>query len=168
MSSTVNARSRFSRNSGARDARPRIAFVQAGWHADIVDRCRVAFLDAIQSHGFSRADVDLYDVAGAFEIPLVAKRLAIGGGYAAIVTAGFVVDGGIYRHDFVAQAVISGLMQVQLETEVPVLSGVLTPHHYHATDEHNRFFREHFEVKGAELAHACASTVLGIASRVPV
>ncbi|CAD6559465.1 6,7-dimethyl-8-ribityllumazine synthase [Paraburkholderia hiiakae] len=168
MSSTVNASSQFSRNVVERDARPRLAFVQAGWHADIVDRCRVAFLDAIQSHGFSRADVDLHEVAGAFEIPLLAKQLATSGDYAAIVTAGLVVDGGIYRHEFVAQAVINGLMQVQLETGVPVLSGVLTPHRYHETDEHNRFFREHFEIKGGELARACASTVLGIAARALV
>lgn len=150
--------------SSAASARPRIAFVQAGWHADIVDECRRSFLDAIQLHGFSRADVDLYPVAGAFEIPLHAKLLALHGGYSAIVAAGLVVDGGIYRHDFVAQAVINGLMQVQLETHTPVLSAVLTPHHFHATEEHVKFFREHLIVKGAELATACANTIFSVTS----
>ncbi|MGI9328775.1 MAG: 6,7-dimethyl-8-ribityllumazine synthase, partial [Pseudomonadales bacterium] len=72
---------------------------------------------------------------------------------------GLVVDGGIYRHDFVAQAVITGLMQVQLETGVPVFSAVLTPHHFHNSEEHAKFFSDHFVVKGVEVAKACADTV---------
>jgi 6,7-dimethyl-8-ribityllumazine synthase len=137
----------------------RIAFVQAGWHRDIVDQCRRAFVAEIVALGYAESDLDFYEVAGAFEIPLQAKLLARSGNYAAIVAAGLVVDGGIYRHEFVAQAVISGLMQVQLETEVPVLSAVLTPHHFHAGDEHRQFFLEHFLIKGAEAARACASTM---------
>jgi 6,7-dimethyl-8-ribityllumazine synthase len=57
----------------------------------------------------------------------------------AIVAAAFVVDGGIYRHEFVANAVISGLMQVQLETNAPVLSAIPIPHHYHDSEEHQHF-----------------------------
>ena len=85
--------------------------------------------------------------------------LAESGRYVAIVAAGFVVNGGIYRHEFVADAVISGLMRVQLATEVPIISAVLTPQRFHAHDEHQRFFREHFVVKGAEAAAACARTI---------
>jgi 6,7-dimethyl-8-ribityllumazine synthase len=148
--------------------RPRIAFVQACWHRDIVDQCKTAFIDAmVAQHGYAKEDIDLYEVPGAFEIPLHAKRLAQSGRYAGIVAAGLVVDGGIYRHDFVATAVINGLMQVQLETGTPVFSAVLTPHHFHGGAEHVGFFREHFLVKGAEAAHACASTV-GKLSALPV
>jgi 6,7-dimethyl-8-ribityllumazine synthase len=143
--------------------RARIAFIQSCWHRDIVDQCKRSFLDAIQAQGFSKDDVDLYEVAGAFEIPLHAKLLAQRGDYAAIVAAGLVVDGGIYRHEFVAQAVLSGLMQVQLETGTPVLSAVLTPHHFHGGDEHVNFFREHFVVKGVEAATACADTIRKLA-----
>ena len=50
-------------------------------------------------------------------------------------------------------------MQVQLETEVPVISAVLTPHHFHSHDEHQNFFFQHFLVKGKEAAHACADTI---------
>jgi 6,7-dimethyl-8-ribityllumazine synthase len=89
--------------------------------------------------------------------------LAVSGRYAAIVAAGFVVDGGIYRHEFVADAVISALMRVQIDTEVPVISAVLTPQRFHEHQEHQRFFREHFLVKGAEAASACARTILNIA-----
>ena len=96
---------------------------------------------------------------GAFEIPLQAKLLAKSRCYSAIVAAGFVVDGGIYRHEFVADAVISGLMWVQLETDVPIISAVLTPQRFHDHDEPRKFFHEHFLVKGAEAATACAKTI---------
>ena len=103
----------------------------------------------------------------AFEIPLHAKRLAASGRYAAIVGAGFVIDGGIYRHDFVAEAVINGLMRVQLDSDVPVISAVLTPHHFHEHEEHATFFAEHFTVKGVEAARACARTIQSLA-QLPV
>ncbi|MCI3205261.1 MULTISPECIES: 6,7-dimethyl-8-ribityllumazine synthase [Pandoraea] len=137
----------------------RIAFVQSSWHKNIVDNCRAAFVQGLAQANIAESNCDFFEVAGAFEIPLHAKLLAKTGKYAAIACAGLVVDGGIYRHEFVAQAVISGLMQVQLETEVVVLSAVLTPHHFHTSDEHNNFFREHFLVKGRELAHACSDTI---------
>lgn len=138
----------------------RLGFVQARWHADIVDQCRIAFLDEIARRTNSTADVQVFDVPGAFEIPLVARTLAKSGQFDAIVGCAFVVNGGIYRHDFVAQSVVSGLMQAQMDTDVPVLSAVLTPHNYHDSDEHRRFFLEHFQVKGREAAEAA----LGILS----
>jgi 6,7-dimethyl-8-ribityllumazine synthase len=141
----------------------RMAFVQSSWHEDIVDRARDAFLEEIATLGVAREQVDLFSVPGSFEIPLHAKRLATTGRYAAIVGAGFVVDGGIYRHEFVADAVVNGLMRVQLDTDVPVISVVLTPHHFHEHDEHAAFFARHFEVKGAEAARACAGTIRSLA-----
>jgi len=137
----------------------RIAFVQACWHRDIVDQAKVAFLETIQSLGYSPENIDLYEVPGAFEIPLHAKRLASSGAYDAIVACAFIVNGGIYRHEFVSTAVIDGLMQVQLETDTPVFSAVLTPHNFHDDDEQVKFFRGHFLKKGNEVARACAETV---------
>jgi 6,7-dimethyl-8-ribityllumazine synthase len=63
--------------------------------------------------------------------------------------------------------VISGLMRVQLDQDVPVISAVLTPHHFHSHDEHASFFADHFAVKGVEAARACAQTVQSLA-RLPV
>jgi 6,7-dimethyl-8-ribityllumazine synthase len=79
-----------------------------------------------------------------------------------VVAAGFVVDGGIYRHEFVASSVIDALMRVQLETEVPVISVVLRPQRFHEHDEHRKFFREHFVAKGEEAAQACAAAISSI------
>ena len=130
----------------------RIAVVRARWHADIVDQCVNVFETELQGAGLA---VDIFDVPGAYEIPLHAKTLAETGRYAAILGVAFVVNGGIYRHDFVASAVLDGMMNVQLSTGVPVLSAVLTPHNYHESTEHHRFFHEHFKVKGKEAADAC-------------
>ena len=137
----------------------RVAFVQSCWHRDVVDRCRDSFLAEFARRGVDPSSVDLFEVPGAFEIPLQAKILARTGRYRAIVAAGFVVDGGIYRHEFVASAVIDGLMRVQLDTEVPVISAVLTPQQFHEHATHTAFFREHFVVKGVEAATACLGTL---------
>ncbi|WP_370399520.1 6,7-dimethyl-8-ribityllumazine synthase [Sulfitobacter sp. JB4-11] len=127
----------------------RFAFIKAQWHADIVDRALEGFCEVIPAE-----QVDVFDVPGAFEMPLLAQTLAKQGRYSAIACAAFVVDGGIYRHDFVASAVVDGLMRVGLDTGVPVLSVSLTPHHYQETDHHNAIYRDHFVTKGREAAQA--------------
>jgi len=130
----------------------RYAFVKANWHSDIVDHALTGFLKLIPAD-----HVDVFDVPGAFELPLMAQELAKSGQYSAIACAAFVVDGGIYRHDFVAQSVVDGLMRVGLDTGVPVLSVSLTPHNYQETDHHNAIFRAHFLEKGREAAVAALS-----------
>lgn len=138
---------------------PRIALLQARWHADIVDQCRRSFVEDIARQTNGTAQVDIFDVPGAFEIPLQARTLAKSGRYDAVVCTALVVDGGIYRHEFVAETVIAGLMQAQMDADVPVLSAVLTPHHFHESEEHRQFFFDHFKIKGRELSNACLSVL---------
>jgi len=128
----------------------RYAFIKANWHSEIVNRALEGFRDQIGDG----VEVAVFDVPGAFEIPLLARDLAATGRYDAVVGAAFVVDGGIYRHDFVASAVIDGMMRAQLDADVPILSIVLTPHNFQETDVHQEFFRAHFVRKGAEAARA--------------
>ncbi|HCX67982.1 MAG TPA: 6,7-dimethyl-8-ribityllumazine synthase [Rhodobiaceae bacterium] len=128
---------------------PKYAFIKANWHTQIVDQALIGFCEVIDA-----AEVDIFDVPGAFEMPLMAQHLAQTGKYDAIVCAALVVDGGIYRHDFVAQAVVTGLMQAGMATGVPVLSVSLTPHHFQDTAHHIGIFREHFVLKGREAADA--------------
>ena len=144
----------------------RVAFIQSLWHRDIVDQARIAFLAEMAKAGIADDAIERFEVPGAFEIPLHAKRLGKSGRYAAIVAAGFGVDGGIYRHEFVAETVIRALMQVQLEVNVPVFSAVLTPHQFHEHDVHQAFFREHMLQKGKEAAQACSATMDSLA-RIP-
>ncbi len=135
----------------------RVAFVQACWHREIVDVARVAFLEESQARHIT--NIDVFEVPGSLEIPLHAQLLAKTRRYSAIVAAGLIVDGGIYRHEFVAHTVIDALMEVQLRTEVPVFSAVLTPQQFHEGEVHYNFFRQHFIVKGREVAEACATTL---------
>ena len=140
----------------------RVAFVQSAWHRDVIEECRIAFLEEIEARNIARAQIDLFEVPGSFEIPLHAQLLAKTRRYTAIVAAGLVVDGGIYRHEFVAETVIRALMDVQLRTEVPVFSAVVTPQQFHETAAHFDFFRKHFATKGVEVAEACANTLLSL------
>lgn len=127
----------------------RYAFIKANWHADIVDQALEGFCQVVP-----RENVDVFDVPGAFEMPLLARDLAQTGRYGAVACAALVVDGGIYRHDFVAQAVVSGLMEAQMQTGVPTFSVSLTPHHFQPSAEHHAYFHAHFVKKGTEAAHA--------------
>jgi 6,7-dimethyl-8-ribityllumazine synthase len=102
----------------------KIAFIKARWHADIVDRAYDGFV-AAAAQMMPGATVEAFDV-----------------------------DGGIYRHDFVAAAVVDGLMAAQLATGVPVFSVSLTPHNYQPVDVLTDFFRAHFVKKGEEAANA--------------
>lgn len=131
----------------------KIAFLKARWHDDIVDQALVGFADDMAASGEAH-DITSFDVPGAFEMPLLAKKLGASGKYDAIVCAALVVDGGIYRHEFVAQAVVDGLMQAQMETGVPTFSVSLTPHNFQPTSEHIDFYHAHFVKKGAEAAKA--------------
>ena len=140
----------------------RIAFVHSLWHREIVEQAHAGFLEELATLGVSAEAVERFETPGAFEIPLHAQTLARSGRYAAIVGAALVVDGGVYRHDFVAHTVVQALMHVQLATETPVFSVVLTPHHFHEHDLHQRFFHDHFRVKGAEAARALHATLLSL------
>ena len=137
----------------------RVAFVHACWHRDIVDHGRDAFIAEMERLGVARAQIEIFEVPGSLEIPLQAKLLAKSGRYSAIVAAGLVVDGGIYRHEFVAETVIEAMMRIQLDTEVPIISLVLTPQAFHEHETHRGFFQEHFKLKGREAASACAATI---------
>lgn len=132
----------------------RFAFVKARWHAAIVDQALQGFTEIIASN-----QVDVFDVPGAFEMPLMAQTLAETGRYNAIACAALVVDGGIYRHDFVAAAVVDGLMQVGLKARVPILSVSLTPHHFQETPHHLGIYADHFVLKGREAAQAALGIV---------
>jgi 6,7-dimethyl-8-ribityllumazine synthase len=140
----------------------RIAVISSSWHRDIVQKARESLLAELERGGVPASRVDPFEVPGAFEIPLLAKKLARRGRHAAIVACALVVNGGIYRHEFVAAAVIDGLMRVQIETEVPVLSAVLTPRDFHEHEDHHRFFSDHFVKKGTEVARACLATIANL------
>jgi len=82
--------------------------------------------DAFQRHGVADADIDVAWTPGAFEIPMVAKKLAQTGRYNAVVCLGAVIRGGTPHFEYVASEVNKGIAQVALETGVPIIQGVIT------------------------------------------
>ena len=137
----------------------RVGVICASWHQDVVYQARDALVAELGRQGMPPANIAHFDVPGAFEIPLLAKRLAQSGHFDAIIGCALVVNGGIYRHEFVSSAVIDGLMRVQLDTDVPVLSAVLTPRDFHEHADHLEFFRAHFMKKGVEVAQSCLAAI---------
>lgn len=146
-------------NPNSPQSKKKIAIIRANWHADIVHQASMSFIDSLVERGYSKDVFEIFDVPGSLEIPLMAKKLSGTGEYELVMATGLIVDGGIYRHDFVARTVIDGMMQVQLETGVPILSVVLTPHHFQESEAHMTFFRDHFIIKGKEAAEACHMTL---------
>ena len=141
-----------------RFAKPqRVAFVQSAWHREVVAECRLAFLAEIEARHIARAQIDVFEVPGSFEIPLHVQLLAKTRRYTAIVATGLVID-----DQYIAETVVKALMDVQLRTEVPVFSAVVTPQQFHETAAHFEFFRQHFAKKGVEVAEACANTLLSL------
>jgi 6,7-dimethyl-8-ribityllumazine synthase len=137
----------------------RIAFIKAGWHAEIINQGQQTFIEHLAAAGISKTLIDIIEVPGSLEIPLQAQTMAQTGRYALIACGGFVVDGGIYRHEFVTHAVIDGIMRVMLDTGIPILSMILTPKNSYEHDRDKQFFLEHFKLKGEELANAALATL---------
>lgn len=83
-------------------------------------------VDGLKRHGMQEADIEVAWVPGAFEISVVAQKMAASGKYDAVITLGAVIKGSTSHYDYVCSAVTSGVNQAALSTGVPVLFGVLT------------------------------------------
>lgn len=110
----------------------RFAVVASRFNEAIVGRLVEGALDGLRRHGVDGIDgvgegrVDVAWVPGAFELPLVAQKLAVSGLYDAVIALGAVIRGATGHYDFVAGQCAAGIQRVQLDTGVPVVFGVLT------------------------------------------
>ena len=104
----------------------RFALVAARFNHVIVEQLVHGALDGLKRHGVADDAVDLVWVPGSFEIPLVARRLAGSGRYAAVLCLGAVIRGDTDHYDYVAGGAATGVAQAALATGVPVIFGVLT------------------------------------------
>lgn len=104
----------------------KFALVAGRFNDFITDRLVGGAMDALVRCGAGENDIDLVKVPGAFEIPLVAKKLAEKGRYQAIICLGAVIRGATPHFDYVSSEVSKGIALVSLETGVPVIFGVLT------------------------------------------
>ncbi len=104
----------------------KVGIVCARFNEFIVSRLLGGAMDGLLRHGVKEEDVDVAWVPGAFEIPVAAKKMAESGKYDAILTLGAVIKGQTDHYDYVCSEVSKGVAQVTLQTEVPVMFGVLT------------------------------------------
>jgi len=104
----------------------RFAIVVSRFNDFICSRLLEGAIDALNRHGALDENVFLVKVPGTFEMPLVAKKLAEGGGYDAVICLGAVIRGATPHFEYVAAEVSKGIANVSLETGIPVCFGVLT------------------------------------------
>lgn len=104
----------------------KFAIVAGRFNEFIVSKLIGGALDAFKRHGVEEENIDLAWVPGAFEIPLIAKKLAKSGKYAGVVCLGTVIRGATSHYDYVCGEVSKGIANVSLDTEVPVIFGIVT------------------------------------------
>jgi 6,7-dimethyl-8-ribityllumazine synthase len=104
----------------------RVAIAASRFNEAIVTRLVDGALDGLRRHGVDPDATDLAWAPGAFELPLVAARLAATGSYDAVITLGAVIRGATSHYDLVAGQCAAGVQRAQLDTGVPVIFGVLT------------------------------------------
>lgn len=104
----------------------RIAIVASRFNEFITSRLLSGCEDGLVRHGVATEQIDVAWVPGAFEIPVVAQRLAESGRYDAVICLGAVIRGSTSHYDYVCAEVSKGVAQVGLKTGLPVLFGVLT------------------------------------------
>ena len=104
----------------------KIGMVAARFNEFIVSKLVAGAEDALVRHGVSEENVELAWVPGAFEIPVVAKKMAQSGKYDAVICLGAVIKGSTSHYDYVCAEVSKGTAMVGMETGVPTIFGVLT------------------------------------------
>jgi len=110
----------------AAPAKAKFAVVVGRYNEFITSKLLGGCMDCLTRHGLAEGNVDVVWSPGSFEIPLLAKKLAESGKYAAVICLGAVIRGGTDHNRYVAAEVSKGISQVSLQTGVPCLFGVLT------------------------------------------
>ncbi|EOD4597174.1 6,7-dimethyl-8-ribityllumazine synthase [Staphylococcus aureus] len=104
----------------------KVAIVVSRFNDFITGRLLEGAKDTLIRHDVNEDNIDVAFVPGAFEIPLVAKKLASSGNYDAIITLGCVIRGATSHYDYVCNEVAKGVSKVNDQTNVPVIFGILT------------------------------------------
>lgn len=104
----------------------KVGIVAARFNEFIVSKLVVGAQDALVRHDVKEDDIDLAWVPGAFEIPLIASKMAKSGKYDAVIALGAVIRGSTTHYDYVCSEVSKGIANVSLNSDIPVMFGVIT------------------------------------------
>ncbi len=105
----------------------RLGIISSRFNSFITDRLLDGALDAIKRSGGDTDSVVVFRTPGAFEIPVVARRVALSGQFDAVICLGAVIRGATPHFEYIAAEVTKGIAQVQLEAAIPISYGVVTP-----------------------------------------
>ncbi|GBR43567.1 MULTISPECIES: 6,7-dimethyl-8-ribityllumazine synthase [Neokomagataea] len=133
---------------------PRLALVVSRFNTDITGGLKNGALEWLGERDIT--DVDVYDAPGAFELPLLAQRLAKSGRYEGVICLGCVIKGDTAHFEFISLGATMGIMQAQLNTETPIAFGILTTY---TEEQAIARSRKDAENKGREAAAACVESV---------
>ena len=104
----------------------KIGIAAARFNEFIVSKLVSGAEDGLQRHGVKGSDIDLAWVPGAYELPLAAKKMAKSGKYDAVIALGAVIRGSTTHYDYVCSEVSKGIANVSLNSDIPVMFGVIT------------------------------------------
>ena len=104
----------------------KVGIVAARFNEFIVSKLVSGALDGLKRHDVKEEDIDIAWVPGAFEIPVIAKKMAMSGKYDAVICLGAVIRGATSHYDYVCAEVSKGIANVSLNSDIPVMFGVLT------------------------------------------
>lgn len=104
----------------------RVGIVTARFNEFITSKLLGGALDALNRHDVSEDNIDVAWVPGAFEIPLIASKMAKSGKYDAVICLGAVIRGNTSHYDYVCSEVSKGIANVSLNSDIPVMFGILT------------------------------------------
>ncbi len=104
----------------------KVGIVVARFNEFITSKLLGGALDGLKRHNVSENDIDVAWVPGAFEIPLIAKKMASSGKYDAVICLGAVIRGATSHYDYVCNEVSKGIASVSLNSDIPVMFGVVT------------------------------------------
>lgn len=127
-----------------------IAIIKSLFNSDITKSLQEGVISQLLKCGINQSDIEIFEVPGAIEIPLVAKRLAIQKKVQSIITLGAVIRGETTHYDLVCNMVSQGCMQISLQYDIPVIFGILTIEN--EAQAWNRLGGEHGH-KGEEVAN---------------
>ncbi len=107
-------------------AQGKYALLVSRWNSFVVEHLKEGALDTLRRHGINDEDITIYYAPGAFEMPVLAQRIAAIDEFDAIIALGAVIRGGTPHFEYVAGECTKGLAQVSLDAGIPIAFGVLT------------------------------------------
>lgn len=149
------------KSSSTKNGKKRFAIVVSQFNEKVTGGLLQGSIEYLAENGITQSEKDIYRAPGAFEIPLIAKKLARTKRYSGVICLGCVIKGDTAHFEFISLGATIGIQQASLETDIPIAFGILTT--YTAAQAEHRSSKD-AENKGREAAAACLESAELLAS----